>query len=689
MFFEFDLELIEFVGDESVSEVDGLTPSGDERITYRGPIKRLLVSPEIGALIGAVVVWAFFWGNGDKFGTAGSTANFLDVAAPLGIMAVTVALLMIGGEFDLSAGVMTGASGVTIALMAKYFTDGGISLWVCIPAAFLLAGCVGWWNGFLVNRTGLPSFIVTLGSFFVIKGANLVFSKRINSLVNVADVDKAHGYPFFKALLGGENSFGDMKYRDVTFIVGGLLFGVLMMLGFMEQALVRRMKRSNGDLAVALVGVAAAIFGVMTLHRTDSVNGNTIAGIVGLVGTVVAIVFYARARFDGREKLVGSLPDESKKLLVLGLLGVIVASYSGQLFDRNEERVMLQWMPLWMRFVVAIAAGALPLVLTIRSFIRGDVERRGRVVAGLIVRLPIICLVSLIGIVSLFQLTTVQAVRAVLITVAGTGAATCFYQARRAAGKSSTKWFINIGVLMTVAFVFVAFALRADSSAPRFRGGIFTSLLVAATLALATTFVEAAHKTRTKADEAADNLGRRMVVLGVVIGAIALAVRLLLSDGVFRMSVFWWMFFTAVGAFVLTKTKYGNWIFAVGGNKDAARATGVPADKVKTALFMATSLMGAFVGAMILMRLNSVQAQQGDGQEFEYIIAAVVGGNLMTGGYGSVVGASLGALIMAVSKNGIPAAQWNQDGRFIFLGAVLLVAVLVNNYVRKKANEQR
>ena len=689
MFFEFDLELIEFVGDESVSEVDGLTPSGDERITYRGPIKRLLVSPEIGALIGAVVVWAFFWGNGDKFGTAGSTANFLDVAAPLGIMAVTVALLMIGGEFDLSAGVMTGASGVTIALMAKYFTDGGISLWVCIPAAFLLAGCVGWWNGFLVNRTGLPSFIVTLGSFFVIKGANLVFSKRINSLVNVADVDKAHGYPFFKALLGGENSFGDMKYRDVTFIVGGLLFGVLMMLGFMEQALGRRTKRSNGDFAVALVGVAAAIFGVMTLHRTDSVNGNTIAGIVGLVGTVVAIVFYARARFDGREKLVGSLPDESKKLLVLGLLGVIVASYSGQLFDRNEERVMLQWMPLRMRFVVAIAAGALPLVLTIRSFIRGDVERRGRVVAGLIVRLPIICLVSLIGIVSLFQLTTVQAVRAVLITVAGTGAATCFYQARRAAGKSSTKWFINIGVLMTVAFVFVAFALRADSSAPRFRGGIFTSLLLAATLALATTFVEAAHKTRTKADEAADNLGRRMVVLGVVIGAIALAVRLLLSDGVFRMSVFWWMFFTAVGAFILTKTKYGNWIFAVGGNKDAARATGVPADKVKTALFMATSLMGAFVGAMILMRLNSVQAQQGDGQEFEYIIAAVVGGNLMTGGYGSVVGASLGALIMAVSKNGIPAAQWNQDGRFIFLGAVLLVAVLVNNYVRKKANEQR
>jgi simple sugar transport system permease protein len=155
------------------------------------------------------------------------------------------------------------------------------------------------------------------------------------------------------------------------------------------------------------------------------------------------------------------------------------------------------------------------------------------------------------------------------------------------------------------------------------------------------------------------------------------------------MSIFWWLFFTAVGSFVLTKTKYGNWVFAVGGNKDAARAVGVPADKVKTSLFMATSLMGCFVGTMILMRLNSVQAQQGDGQEFEYIIAAVVGGNLMTGGYGSVIGSSLGALIMAISKNGIPAARWNQDGRFIFLGVVLLVAVLVNNYVRRKANEQR
>jgi ribose/xylose/arabinose/galactoside ABC-type transport system permease subunit len=440
---------------------------------------------------------------------------------------------------------------------------------------------------------------------------------------------------------------------------------------------------------VAIVGAAAGVAGVLILHRTDSVNGNVLAGVIGLSGSALAMVSYSRARFQSREPLVGALPESARLWIVLGLLGTAVASLAGQLFDRGEESVILQWFPSWLRLVVAVAAGALPLWFFVRQVKRGDVEFRAKTVALIVVRLPIICLVSLTGIVSLFQLTTVQAVRAVLITVAGTGAATCLYRARSIAGKQSTKWFINLGVLMSACFIVVAFAVRADSSAPRFRGGIFATLLIGAALVLATTFIEANQKKRTLADLNADRLGKRLVLVGMVLGAIALGTRLLFSEGVFRMSVFWWLFFTAVGSFVLTKTKYGNWIFAVGGNKDAARATGVPADKVKTALFMATSMMGAFVGAMILMRLNSVQAQQGDGQEFEYIIAAVVGGNLMTGGYGSVIGASLGALIMAVSKNGIPAAQWNQDGRFIFLGAVLLVAVLVNNFVRKKANEQR
>ena len=99
--------------DNSV-ELPAATPTSgggpDERIAHRGPLRKWLISPEIGALIGAVVVWLFLWGNGETFGTAGTTLNWLDVAAPYGIMATAVAVLMIGGEFDLSSGVLTGAT---------------------------------------------------------------------------------------------------------------------------------------------------------------------------------------------------------------------------------------------------------------------------------------------------------------------------------------------------------------------------------------------------------------------------------------------------------------------------------------------------------------------------------------------------------------------------------------------------
>ena len=84
-----------------------------------------------------------------------------------------------------------------------------------------------------------------------------------------------------------------------------------------------------------------------------------------------------------------------------------------------------------------------------------------------------------------------------------------------------------------------------------------------------------------------------------------------------------------------------------------------------------------------------MQAGTGDGQEFFYIIAAVVGGNLLTGGYGSAAGGALGALIMAMSFQGIPFANWNSDWRFLFLGVILLLAVLVNNYVRRQAEKAR
>jgi simple sugar transport system permease protein len=157
----------------------------------------------------------------------------------------------------------------------------------------------------------------------------------------------------------------------------------------------------------------------------------------------------------------------------------------------------------------------------------------------------------------------------------------------------------------------------------------------------------------------------------------------------FRLSVVWWIVIAAIATWVLARTRVGNWIFAVGGDANAARNVGVPVARVKIALFMTTAMAAALVGIMVALRLASVQAGQGVGEEFTYIIAAVVGGCLLTGGYGSAIGASLGALIVGMAFIGISFSGWNTDWRFLFLGVILLLAVLVNNLVRHRAEGAR
>jgi simple sugar transport system permease protein len=157
----------------------------------------------------------------------------------------------------------------------------------------------------------------------------------------------------------------------------------------------------------------------------------------------------------------------------------------------------------------------------------------------------------------------------------------------------------------------------------------------------------------------------------------------------FRISVLWWLAITLLATWVLSRTRVGNWIFGVGGDKVAARNVGVPVNRVKIGLFMTVSMCAALVGIMATLRLGSVQAGQGIGEEFTYIIAAVAGGCLLTGGFGSAIGASAGALIIGMTFIGIQFSGWNTDWRFLFLGVILLAAVLVNTYVRRRAEGSR
>jgi simple sugar transport system permease protein len=340
-------------------------PRPDERVARVGLLARLFQRPEIGSLVGVVAVFLlFFWTAGSQFVKLDGFARWTDEASNIGIMAVPVALLMIGGEFDLSAGVMTGSAGL---LLGWLVTHKDFNVWPAIALVILFGLTVGFVNGMLVMKTRLPSFIVTLGTFFSLAGLNLGLTPRATGTVYIPDIDKADGY-------------------------------------------------------------AAA-------HR---ILGSTFGGS------------YA-------------FPDR----------------------------------------------------------------------------------------------------------------------------------------------------------------------------------------------------------------------------------VLWWIGVTVIGTWVLARTRFGNWIFAVGGDKVAARNVGVPVLRTKIALFMTTSTMAALLGVMIALQLRSAQAGQGIGNEFQYIIAAVVGGCLLTGGYGSAIGASIGAMIMGMATIGIPFSGWNSDYQNLFLGIILLLAVMLNAAIRASALRSR
>ncbi|NJQ02807.1 ABC transporter permease [Streptomyces zingiberis] len=154
-------------------------------------------------------------------------------------------------------------------------------------------------------------------------------------------------------------------------------------------------------------------------------------------------------------------------------------------------------------------------------------------------------------------------------------------------------------------------------------------------------------------------------------------------------TVLWWLALVALATWVLLRTRAGNWIFASGGGAEAARAVGVPVNRTKVGLYMAVAFAAWISGQHLLFRYDAVQSGEGVGNEFLYIIAAVIGGCLMTGGYGSAIGAAIGALIFGMTSRGIVYAQWDPDWFKFFLGGMLLLATLLNAWVRKRAEATR
>nr|WP_245428362.1 ABC transporter permease [Mesorhizobium ephedrae] len=157
--------------------------------------------------------------------------------------------------------------------------------------------------------------------------------------------------------------------------------------------------------------------------------------------------------------------------------------------------------------------------------------------------------------------------------------------------------------------------------------------------------------------------------------------------GPFRLyvSLFWFVGLTLLAAYILNWSKLGNWISAIGSNRSAAVARGVPADAVKIGLFIATSVLAGLAGMISAFRISAASPVAGTGYELEVIAMVVVGGTALTGGYGTILGTVVGAVMLRVIRNGIvligvPGLAFN-----IFVGAIILVMLIMHAMIQKRS----
>jgi len=237
---------------------------------------------------------------------------------------------------------------------------------------------------------------------------------------------------------------------------------------------------------------------------------------------------------------------------------------------------------------------------------------------------------------------------------------------------------------------------------------VWLSVILAFAFALVIGFINGYLVVRTRLPSFIVTLGMLFILRGLTIGitraltgrtqvgglAVAtdndpIATIFTADIGPFSISILWWIGLALLATFILLRTSFGNWIFGVGGSAIAARNVGVPVNRVKIILFMATAASAALLAVIQVLTVGSGDVLRGSDKEFEAIITAVIGGTLLTGGYGSAIGAVFGALTLGMTKQGIVFAGIPGDWYQAFLGVLLLAAVIVNNYIRQRATMTR
>ncbi|MFE5933831.1 ABC transporter permease [Streptomyces sp. NPDC056470] len=232
---------------------------------------------------------------------------------------------------------------------------------------------------------------------------------------------------------------------------------------------------------------------------------------------------------------------------------------------------------------------------------------------------------------------------------------------------------VGVSLLVTLAIGVFNGVMLTRTKLPSFIITLGTFLMLTGLNLGFTKLISGTVSTKSIADMEGFPSAKKLFASQVTIGGVDL-----------KVTILWWLGLVALATWILLRTRFGNWIFAVGGGADAARAVGVPVVRTKIGLYMGVAFCAWISGQHLLFSFDVVQSGEGVGNELIYIIAAVIGGCLITGGYGSAIGSAVGAFIFGMTSKGIVYAEWNPDWFKFFLGAMLLLATLLNAWIRRR-----
>ena len=323
------------------------TPNVDERVRQVGVLSRLLTRPELGAVAGTVLVWVFFAviAHGNNFVSWLTTASILNRAAPLGILAVAVALLMIGGEFDLSVGSLIGFSGMTIMVLV-FPTDGGgfgWSLWPAIAVALLIAFLSGIFNGSLVMTTKLPSFIITLATLFIFRGLTIALTRYFTDRTQLGHLDTVSGYALADtifahrvAMFGATFSVSILWWIGLTVLAtwvllrtrpGNWIFGSG---GDANSARNQGVPVNRTKIAL-FVTTAAAAWLVAVVQVVDFKGADTLRGTLQEFYAIIAVVIGGTLLTGGYGSAIGAF--FGALIFAMVQQGIIITGVNGDWFQ--------------------------------------------------------------------------------------------------------------------------------------------------------------------------------------------------------------------------------------------------------------------------------------------------------------------------------------------------------------------